>query len=61
LCVLYGRPERPRICAELRACEDICGRTAAEALELIAAMEAATGADGETRTAPGRKPDEPAV
>ena len=42
LCRLYGRPERPVFCASYYASEDFCGRSASEALELIALLEAAT-------------------
>jgi uncharacterized protein len=42
LCALYGRSERPRVCVDLRAREDLCGSSAAEAMALIEAMEAVT-------------------
>lgn len=41
-CRLYGRPERPRVCAALKPAEDICGKNAAEALRLLTALEKAT-------------------
>lgn len=44
-CALYGRPERPVFCVGLRPSSDLCGTTAAEAMRLIAALEAATRPD----------------
>jgi hypothetical protein len=41
-CALYGRPERPAFCVGLRPSPDLCGATAAAAMRLIAALEAAT-------------------
>ena len=41
-CGLFGRPERPAVCVGLRPRGDMCGRSAEEALERLAAMEAAT-------------------
>jgi hypothetical protein len=43
-CALYGRPERPAVCASLPATPDICGTSRAEAMALLAAMEEATRA-----------------
>lgn len=42
LCCLYGQPERPQVCINLRPGPDICGETAEEAMALIAALERAT-------------------
>ena len=44
-CALYGRPERPAFCVGLRPSPDLCGATAAAAMRLIAALEAATRPD----------------
>ena len=41
-CRLFGRAERPRVCRSLRPSIDMCGGSAAEALERLAGMEAAT-------------------
>lgn len=41
-CALFGRPERPAVCAALRPTAGMCGRDAAEALAGLAALEAAT-------------------
>jgi hypothetical protein len=53
-CALYGRPERPAFCAGLRPSPDMCGASAAEAMALLAALEAATrpgGGPGSTEDA----------
>jgi sulfur carrier protein ThiS len=42
LCRLYGRPERPAICARLKPSPEMCGQTAAEAYAMLAALERAT-------------------
>jgi len=42
LCRLYGRPERPRVCARLKASPEMCGQTAAEAYAMLADLERAT-------------------
>ncbi|BAU47573.1 proteinase inhibitor [Sulfurifustis variabilis] len=41
-CRLYGRPERPRVCARFAPAIDSCGDSAAEALALLARWERAT-------------------
>ena len=51
-CALYGRPERPAFCVGLRPSADLCGATAAEAMRLIAALEAATRPDPAPPEAP---------
>jgi len=38
-CRLFGRPERPAVCARLRPMEEMCGRSSAEALAWLAALE----------------------
>ncbi len=38
-CRLFGRPERPRFCAALRAEPAMCGRDAAEALAILTQLE----------------------
>jgi hypothetical protein len=42
LCLLFGLPERPEICRRLRPEEEMCGRTAEEALVRLAFLERAT-------------------
>lgn len=44
-CALFGRPERPAVCASLRPMPDMCGADAAEARALLAALELATQTD----------------
>jgi uncharacterized protein len=51
-CALYGRPGRPAFCVGLRPSADLCGATAAEAMRLIAALEAATRPDPAPPEAP---------
>lgn len=41
-CRLFGRPERPAFCVSLRPEPGMCGGSRAEALSLLAWMEAAT-------------------
>jgi Fe-S-cluster containining protein len=41
-CALFGRPERPRFCAELRAEPAMCGASAAEAFAILTELEART-------------------
>jgi hypothetical protein len=41
-CAIFGRPERPAVCASLRPMADICGGDRREALGLLTALEIAT-------------------
>jgi len=41
-CRLYGRPERPAVCAELAPAPDMCGDSRAHALAWLARLERAT-------------------
>ncbi len=41
-CALYGRPERPAVCAALRPMPEMCGSSRDEALAYLAALETAT-------------------
>jgi uncharacterized protein len=41
-CMIFGRPERPAVCASLRPSREMCGDTDAEALRLITLLERAT-------------------
>ena len=41
-CAIYGDPARPAVCASFPAVADHCGSSRAEALALLAALEAAT-------------------
>jgi uncharacterized protein len=42
LCLLFGRPERPEVCARLRPMEEMCGSTTEEALVYLARLERLT-------------------
>lgn len=41
-CALFGKPERPAVCASLRPTEDMCGANRDAALAFLAALESAT-------------------
>lgn len=41
-CLLFGKPERPRVCVELRPTPDMCGSTRAEAIDILKRLERAT-------------------
>jgi uncharacterized protein len=41
-CLLFGMPERPKVCVGLKPMADICGDSADEALQLIARLERLT-------------------
>lgn len=41
-CRLFGRPERPRVCASLNPSEEMCGKSAEEALAYLRFLEKAT-------------------
>ena len=38
-CALFGRPERPAVCASLRPAPEMCGGSAAEALVNLTLLE----------------------
>ncbi|RZZ84177.1 YkgJ family cysteine cluster protein [Pseudoxanthomonas winnipegensis] len=41
-CRLFGRPERPAVCASLRPQPSMCGASRGEALSFLTTLEAAT-------------------
>lgn len=41
-CAIFGKPERPAVCASLRPTETMCGAHRDEALAHLAALELAT-------------------
>jgi Fe-S-cluster containining protein len=41
-CALFGRPERPAVCARLRPRPAMCGTDRGEALDYLRQLEAAT-------------------
>ncbi|RRV07209.1 YkgJ family cysteine cluster protein [Pseudomonas sp. v388] len=42
LCGLFGRPERPAVCSQFPAAEDVCGVDRDDAIRLIGWWEKAT-------------------
>lgn len=45
-CAIFGRPERPAVCASLRPSEGMCGTDRHEALRWLGALEEATSPAG---------------
>ncbi|HET9642639.1 MAG TPA: YkgJ family cysteine cluster protein [Burkholderiaceae bacterium] len=41
-CSLFGRPERPAVCASLRPSEAMCGASRTDATDWLARLETAT-------------------
>jgi len=41
-CILYGKPERPAFCIGYEPTPELCGRTFAEAMRNLIALERAT-------------------
>ncbi|MFZ5815249.1 MAG: YkgJ family cysteine cluster protein [Bacillota bacterium] len=41
-CLLFGKPERPAVCASLQPSAEMCGETAAEALAWLTWLEEET-------------------
>ena len=41
-CALFGRPERPAVCSQLRPTLEMCGQTREQALHYLAHLEVAT-------------------
>ena len=41
-CLIFGLAERPRVCAELRPSEEMCGRNPAEAMAYLFRLEELT-------------------
>ena len=44
-CKLFGKPERPQVCATLRPSDEMCGSRDAEAFVRLEALERATRPD----------------
>ncbi len=42
ICGIYLAPERPEVCRSYQATEEFCGRSASEAIDRIAGLEAKT-------------------
>ena len=47
-CALFGKPERPAVCASLRPNEEMCGANREEALRSLGVLELATKPDTKT-------------
>ncbi|MBB5207411.1 YkgJ family cysteine cluster protein [Chiayiivirga flava] len=45
-CAIFGRPERPAVCASLRPHLSMCGTTRTDALGALQHLEAMTAPDG---------------
>lgn len=45
-CKLFGKPERPAVCASLKPLEEMCGASAREAFQKLARLERATCLSG---------------
>ncbi len=41
-CLIYDKPERPLVCANLRPLEEMCGQTAVDAFAYLAILEQIT-------------------
>ncbi len=41
-CLLFGLPERPAVCVRLAPSEEMCGRSAGEAMEHLVRLESLT-------------------
>jgi hypothetical protein len=46
-CALFGRPERPAVCASLRPMDTMCGASREEAMGFLTELEFATADSGE--------------
>lgn len=46
LCRLFGQPERPTVCVNLRPMEEMCGTSRAEALVYLEWLESRTRPEG---------------
>lgn len=44
-CLIYGRPERPAVCASLRPSPDMCGASAEQAMITLTLLERTTAPD----------------
>ncbi|KMT66154.1 hypothetical protein [Catenovulum maritimum] len=41
-CLIFNKPERPKVCSEFKACDWICGQGADNALQVLIDLESAT-------------------
>jgi hypothetical protein len=42
-CALFGRPERPAVCASLRPNREMCGVQRTDAMDFLSRLETVTG------------------
>ncbi len=42
MCKIFKDPNRPKVCAELKPCKDMCGTSKEEALKYLEELEKAT-------------------
>lgn len=54
-CLLFGRPERPAVCASLRPTAEMCGDSRAQALLWISQLEVSTQPSHQLRAAAARR------
>ena len=45
-CLVFGRPERPAVCSQLRPSPEVCGADAASATRYLARLEVLTQPSG---------------
>jgi Fe-S-cluster containining protein len=50
-CALFGRPERPTVCASLRPAPEMCGRSDQEAMIHLTLLERTTAPDARLQPA----------
>jgi Fe-S-cluster containining protein len=43
MCLIFDQPERPRVCASLKASEEMCQSTSAQAMAWLTMLEKHTG------------------
>jgi hypothetical protein len=53
-CRLFGRPERPAVCASLRPSDEMCGDSRGQAMRWLARLESGTAPGTGRRSGPGR-------
>jgi hypothetical protein len=45
-CMIFGRPERPAVCASLRPEREMCGSTRTHAMQYLSLLEKLTAREG---------------
>ncbi|QIZ78254.1 YkgJ family cysteine cluster protein [Ferrimonas lipolytica] len=48
LCSIFGKPERPQVCSDFKACDWICGNNNAVALQILTDLETTTAPSAST-------------